>query len=101
MSTRQKFFIKISSDCIHALQAHTGVILFFRYNHKGKNKKRRYGLARRVKIDFCIFGIKKGRYREKFYWKNRKKFTGKFSIKILQEKRQGEKNEKKIKKTSG
>lgn len=66
--------------CIHALQAHTGVILFFRYNHKGKNKKRRYGLARRVKIDFCIFGIKKGgtgknftgKKTEKFYRKNGK-----------------------------
>ena len=85
MSSRQKIFIKIFSDCIDALQAHTGVIFIFRYNHKGKNIKRRYGLARRVKIDFCIFGIKKGGTGKKFYWKKRKN---------LQEKRQGEKNEK-------
>ena len=56
LSTRQKFFIKTASDCIGALQAHTGVIFIFRYNHKGKIQKRRYGLARHVKIDFYIFG---------------------------------------------
>ena len=83
MSIGQKFFKKISSDRIHALQAHTGVIFIFRYNHKGKNKKRRYGLARHVKIDFYIFGYKKTDTEKNFTGKTEKIYR-KFSIKICE-----------------
>jgi hypothetical protein len=69
--------------------------LFFRYNHKGKIQKRRYGLARHVKIDFYIFDDCTGRVQEKFYWKKMKKFYRK----NFTGKKQVGKNEK-IKKTS-
>ena len=71
--------LPILNALVERLQAHTGVILFFRYNHKGKNIKRRYGLVRHVKIDFCIFGTVQAC--------TGKNFTGK-TEKNLQEKRQ-------------
>ena len=68
---------------ITLIQAHTGVILFFRYNYIGKYKKRRYGLARHVKIDFCIFGDCTGEYGENFTGKTGKNFTVNFLDKKL------------------
>ena len=85
LSTRQKIFIKMLCVRITLVQAHRDVIFIFRYNHKGKIQKRRYGLARHVKIDFCIFVTVQA-----IQGKN---FTGK-TEKILQEKAGREKIKK-------
>ena len=65
------------------------LFLFLGIITRAKIKNVAMGLLGTLKLIFIFFGDCTGMYREKFYWKNRKKFTGK----ILQEKRQG-KNEK-------